>query len=101
MVVVSRNDVPYNANILTSRFVQASKGKRAKNKVRKARCFIQGHEEKYEGQLVQNIIVVRQQKTILLVAISAVLGFKIFSADFTQLCTESTKTLQMKLFINL
>ena len=97
--VVSRNEVPDNANILNGRFVLAIKDSGTNKEVWKARYVLQGHKDKMKRSFVHDTSTARQFSVKLLVGLAALFDFRLFSTDFTQAYLQSTEELSRDVYV--
>lgn len=95
-----RYEVPDDANILNGRFVLEIKDEGSNKEIWKDIFIVQGHKDKMNNSLVQDISVARQYAIKRWVGIANILGFRLFSKDVTQAYIQSTEALNRDMLIN-
>jgi Reverse transcriptase (RNA-dependent DNA polymerase) len=98
--VVMRDELEAGANILTGRFVLAVKDADTDREVWKARYVCQGHRDVGKSFVVHDSASVQQGSVRLLVALSSILGYRIWTEDVSTAYLQSTTPLLRKVYMD-
>lgn len=97
--VVCRDEIPADADTLGGRFVLAIKNVKTKYELYKARFVVQAHTDVEKNILVNNSTNPRQRSVRVLIAISAVFGFLLWSQAVLHACLQSAETLMRDVYV--
>lgn len=97
--VVRRNDIEDDANVLGGRFVLAIKNMETDEPTYKARFVVQGHNDCEKNLLVHSANTIRQHSVRLLVALSEIFNFTIWSQDVYQDYLQAAGRIKRNVFI--
>jgi hypothetical protein len=88
-----------NPNVLPARFVLAIKNGGTDQEILKARFVLGGHKDRDKMNLVHNATTLKQSSVRLLLALSAVLGFELWTMDVRQAYLQAASNLKRDVFI--
>ena len=97
--VIPKMSLPHKANILSSRFVLTLKNFGSADEHAKARYVAQGNRDREKAHMVHNINILRQSSTRIIVAVSAIKGFRLFSLDVRQAYLQSEDKMTRNVFL--
>ena len=97
--IVPKSSVQEGANILRGRFVLTIKDVGTDKQRRKARYVVQGYRDRMKTSLVHDTSTAKQSSVKILVGISAIYGFRIFSIDVTQAYLQSSENLKREIYV--
>jgi Reverse transcriptase (RNA-dependent DNA polymerase) len=97
--IVLKSEVETDANIIPSRMILAIKKGEDGSEVYKARLVLGGHRDKEKRALIHNSNNVSQTSIRLLIALAAVFGFNIFTADVKQAYLQSASPLLRDIYV--
>ena len=97
--VISRHEVPPNANVLPGRFVLAIKTSDDGRATSKARYVIRGHRDRFKDMMVHSALTLQPQSVRLLLALSAMLDFNTWVSDVKQAYLQSSEPISREIFI--
>ena len=98
--VMKLKDVPDKANVLTGRrFVLAYKNGDNGERKAKARYVIGGHRDKYKDLMVHNSKTLQPHSIILLLALTSMLNFDLWTSDVSQTYLQSSLPLSRQVYI--
>jgi len=89
--IVSRSKIPKGANVMGARFVLTIKDEGTENERWKARLVVQGFNDNMKSCIVHDIPILRHFSVKIIVAVAALMGFRLFSTDVTQAYLQSTE----------
>ena len=82
--VIPKASLPHKANVLSGRFVLTLKNLGSADEKPKARYVSQGNCDREKAHMVHNITTLRQISTRIIVSVSVIKGFRLFSHDVRQ-----------------
>jgi hypothetical protein len=97
--IISRSDVPQDANVLSTRFVLTVKNPGDKEESCKARLVVRGFQDDLKNFLVHQPNTARAVSLRVLLSLSAALSFRIWTEDVTQAFVQSTGCLERDVFV--
>ena len=97
--VIPKSSLPNKANVLSGRFVLTLKNFGSADELAKARYVAQGNRDREKSRMVHNITTLRQSSTRIIVSVSAIKGFRLFSHDVRQAYLQSEDKLTRKVFL--
>lgn len=86
---VKRSELPPDANILGGRFIFSLKNYSTPSETAKVRFVAQGYRDKYKPFMVHDASGLRASSILIILAVAACLGFRLFSHDVTQAYLQS------------
>ena len=97
--VILKQDIPSGANILPGRIVLAIKSTEDGEVKFKARYFIDAHRDKDKNLMIHTAKNLQPQPIRLLLALSNMHDFKIWTSNFRQAYRQSSEPLQLDIFM--
>lgn len=97
--IICKDEVPNNASILGGRFVLAIRDAGTNREIWKARFVVQGFRNKLKELLVHDTSTARQYSTRILVGLTSVFGFGLFSTDVTQAYLQNAEKLLRDVYV--
>ena len=97
--VILQEDIPKDGNVLPGRFVLAIKSSVDGRIKYKARYVIGGHCYKLKDLTVHSSTTLQPQSVRLLLALAAIFGFDIWTADIRQSYLQASEPLERDVFI--
>ena len=97
--VLKRSELQPDSNILGGRFVLTLKNSGLQTERAKARFVAQGHRDLDKEYMVHNLTTLRQSSIRLILSITAVKKFRLFSHDVTQAYLQSEDSFSRDLYL--
>lgn len=97
--VVKKKDVPIGSNVIGGRFVLSFKAFDTPEQHPKARFVAQGHNDRDKSNIVHDTATIRPTSIRLIISVSVIRQFRIFSHDVTQAYVQSKDKLTRMIYI--
>ncbi len=97
--VTDITEPPAGSVVLNSRFVLSINEKEGEDPIYKARLVIMGHQDPEKGRIVNEAPTVTRSSVRLIIALSKILRFKLWTRDVTQTFLQSKDALKRDMYI--